>query len=145
MEQRLREWLSNNWPNLKSIPCALLIILFYACRQDPSTIVLWEVLPSIWLGWIQRLRAKHWIIPQYSYGRARRIRSPKGDRNPTGSPTETTNLDPWELSETDSIHRLDWGLPHMCNRYAAQSSCGSWTSGVEAIPKAVDCQWNTFP
>jgi hypothetical protein len=33
---------------------------------------------------------------------AKRIEVPEGDRNPIGRPTETTNLDPWELSETES-------------------------------------------
>ena len=36
------------------------------------------------------------------YGRFReRIDSPEGDRNSTGRPTESTNLDPWGLSETE--------------------------------------------
>lgn len=30
-----------------------------------------------------------------------RIEGPEGDRNATGRPTVSTNLDPWELSETE--------------------------------------------
>jgi hypothetical protein len=42
--------------------------------------------------------AKHWIV-WISYGRVgERFESPEGDRNSTGRLTESTNLDPWELS-----------------------------------------------
>ena len=42
----------------------------------------------------------------------------KGDRNSTGRPTESTNLDPWGFQRLNhqpkNIHRLDLGLPtHM--------------------------------
>ena len=38
-----------------------------------------------------------------SYGRVRGwIGGPEGDRNPTGGQTESTNLDLWELSETET-------------------------------------------
>ena len=30
-----------------------------------------------------------------------RIKDPEGNRNSTGRPTESTNLDPWGLSETE--------------------------------------------
>jgi hypothetical protein len=30
-----------------------------------------------------------------------RIENPEGDRNSTGRPTKSTNLDPWGLSETE--------------------------------------------
>jgi len=51
-----------------------------------------------------------------SYGRiGGRIVGPEGDRNSTGRPTETTNLDPWGsqilIHEPKNIHRLDLGLP----------------------------------
>jgi hypothetical protein len=36
-----------------------------------------------------------------TYGKVRgRIDGPQGDGNPTGRPTVSTNLDPWELIET---------------------------------------------
>jgi hypothetical protein len=31
----------------------------------------------------------------------RRIEGPEQDRNSTGRPTESTNLNPWQLSETE--------------------------------------------
>jgi hypothetical protein len=47
IEQRQREWPTNNWTKLKPIhpmgknqSLTLLVILFYACRQEPSTPVL---------------------------------------------------------------------------------------------------------
>ena len=37
-----------------------------------------------------------------SYGRIEeRTVGPESDRNSTGRPTESTNLDPWRLSETE--------------------------------------------
>ena len=54
-----------------------------------------------------------------SYGRVGgRIEGPEGDRNSTGRPTESTNLDPWGSQRLNhqpkNIHRLDLGLPaHM--------------------------------
>jgi hypothetical protein len=69
-----------------------------------------------------------------SYGRGRgRIKGLRRDRNTIGRPTVSTNLDPWGLSESQpkNINRLDLGLPQLCNRYAASSSCGStknWSS-----------------
>jgi len=39
-----------------------------------------------------------------SYGRiGRRTEGPEGGRNPTGRSTESTNLDPWELSEMEPL------------------------------------------
>ena len=38
-----------------------------------------------------------------SYGRVgRRTEGPKGDRDSTGRPTVSTNLDPWGLPDTES-------------------------------------------
>jgi hypothetical protein len=50
-----------------------------------------------------------------------RIEGPEGKENSTGRlTTESINLDPWGLSETDqqtkNIHRLDQ-IPHMCGRF----------------------------
>lgn len=45
-----------------------------------------------------------------TYGRVgRMIEGPEGDGNSTGRSIESTNLDAWQLSESDSpsIHRLD--------------------------------------
>jgi len=40
--------------------------------------------------------AKQWMKLGETYGRGRgRIVGPKGNRNPTRKPTESTNLDPW--------------------------------------------------
>jgi hypothetical protein len=53
------------------------------------------------------------------YGRIRgRIAGPRGDRNSTGKPTESTNLDPWGSQNVNlqpkNICELDLGLfPHM--------------------------------
>ena len=72
---------------------------------------------------------------------------PEGDRNSTGRQIDSTNLDCWGSQRLNhqpkSIHGLHLGLPAH-SRCAAWSSCGSWTAGKGAIPKAVGCMWNTF-
>ena len=48
------------------------------------------------------LTVKHWAEVGGSYGRIRRrIEGLLGDGNPIGRPTVSTNLDPWELPETE--------------------------------------------
>jgi hypothetical protein len=72
-----------------------------------------------------------------SYGRiGRRVAGPKGDRNSTGRPTESTNLDPWGLSESEppnKEHRLDLGLPahmkQMCS-LAFMWVLNNWSRGL---------------
>jgi hypothetical protein len=45
---------------------------------------------------------KHWTEIWDTYERVGgRIEGPDGEGNPTGRPTESTNLDPLELSETE--------------------------------------------
>ena len=51
---------------------------------------------------MQILIAKHWTEVRDPYGRVRgRIEGAEGDGNPIGRPTVSTNLDPWELPETE--------------------------------------------
>jgi hypothetical protein len=64
---------------------------------------------------MQILTAKHWTEVGDPYGRAKgRIKGTKDDGNPTGRPTVSTNLDPWEFPETE--HRLVQGPQHICYR-----------------------------
>jgi len=43
-----------------------------------------------------------WTEIRDSYGRVGgRVKSPEEGRDSTGRPTDSTNLDPWELSETE--------------------------------------------
>jgi hypothetical protein len=45
---------------------------------------------------------------------------PQGDRNSTGRPTESTNLDPWGLSETElPTKELAWAGPRLSLSYVA--------------------------
>lgn len=49
--------------------------------------------------WI--LTAKHWTVVGDSFARVGEImESPEKDRNSTENVTLSTNLDPWQLSET---------------------------------------------
>jgi hypothetical protein len=151
MEQRLREWLTNNWPNLrpKHQSVTLLRILCYASTQEPCIIVHWDPPPSIWLKPMQRTTVKHWMDLGDSYGRVRgRIEGPEGDRKSTGRSTESTNLDPWGSQKLNYYPKSTQGsnlaFPLMCSKCAVWSSCGSQTTGVGAIPKAVACLWDIF-
>jgi hypothetical protein len=106
MEQRLREWPTNDWPNLRPF--------FHGQTPIPDTIndilLCWK--PSITVPFrdpTQKLTETHADTHSqtldgtwHSYGRVwKRIEGPEGDRNSTGKPTESTNLDTWELSETE--------------------------------------------
>jgi hypothetical protein len=73
------------------------MILSYACRQENSITILWETLPSSWLKQMQR-PTEH----GQSYGRVgERIEGPRGERDSTRRPSESTNLNHCELSETE--------------------------------------------
>ena len=63
--------------------------------------------PSSWLTQIQTPRAKQWMEPGDSCGRrGGETAGPKGERNSTGRPTESTNQDPWgsESEPTNQAH-----------------------------------------
>ena len=48
------------------------------------------------------MAAKHWTELVGPYGRVSgRFTGPDSDGNPTGKPTVSINLDPWELPETE--------------------------------------------
>jgi hypothetical protein len=64
---------------------------------------------------------KHWMEVRDPCGRVRRrIEGPQGDDNPTGILTVSTNLDPWELPETEPPTNGHPGAgprpPGRCNR-----------------------------
>jgi hypothetical protein len=62
------------------------MILCYSCRQEFGMALLGEDPPT----------TEQWMELGDSYGIIRgRIIGPEGDRNFTGRPTESTNLDPW--------------------------------------------------
>jgi hypothetical protein len=51
---------------------------------------------------MQTPTAKHWTEVRDSYGKVgKRIEGPKGNRNSKGKPTESNNLNSWELSEPE--------------------------------------------
>ena len=78
------------------------MMLYYACRQEPSISALWESPPRNRWKQMQRLTDNHWTELRNSYWRVReRIEDPEGERNSTRRPTESTTLDPWQLSETE--------------------------------------------
>jgi hypothetical protein len=46
--------------------------------------------------------AKHWMEVRYFYESVEgRVKRHEGDENPLGRATESTNLDPWQLLETE--------------------------------------------
>jgi hypothetical protein len=78
-----------------------------------------------------------------SYGRVgERIEGPEEDRNSTESPTESANLEPWELSEAKPpITEHTWAGPrppvHTYQMYISVSMWVPPTTGAGAIPKTV--------
>ena len=75
-----------------------------------------------------------------------RIKGPGRDRNPTGRPTESTNMVPWGLSETEPLtkehtragHRLS--CTHVVDVQLGLH-VGPPTAGAGAVPKSVACLW----
>jgi hypothetical protein len=65
----------------------------------------------------------------------RRTEASKEDRDFTGRPTGSTNLNPWGLLETEhqpkSKHRLDLGPPHMqqMSSLVFMISSNNWSRG----------------
>ena len=75
-----------------------------------------------------------------------RIVGLKRDRNSTGRPTESTNLDLWGSQKLNHqpkiIHGLDLGLPaHMWQIFSMVFMCvpNKWNKGIS---KAVSYMWN---
>lgn len=50
----------------------------------------------------------------------------EGDGNPTGKPTVSTNLDPWEIpeSEQSTKERTQAGLRRLTHMYQSTALCG---------------------
>jgi hypothetical protein len=58
---------------------------------------------------------------QELYGRVReRIGVPQGDGNPRGRPTVSTNLDPWELPNTEPNQKANMGWSNVLSTYLAE-------------------------
>jgi hypothetical protein len=59
-----------------------------------------------------------------------RIKGPNGDGNPIGGPTESTNLNIWGLSETETstkehmVFNKTQDPRHICSRYIAEPLYG---------------------
>jgi hypothetical protein len=123
---------------VKHQPLTLLVILL--CLLTGAWLS-WEAPPSSWLGQIQTPRAKQWMELGDAYGRTGgRTAGPEGDRNSTGRPTESTNLDPWDSQSLNqqpkNIHRLDLCLPahmqQMCSlvfMWVPNNLRGRWGGG----------------
>jgi hypothetical protein len=75
----------------------------------------------------------------------RKYYSPQEDRNATGRPTESINLDPWGSQSLDhqlkNISGLDLGPCIYVSNMQPGLHMGP---GVGAIPKAVACMWDMF-
>jgi hypothetical protein len=83
-----------------------------------------------------------------SYGRVGgRIEEPKGDRDSIGRPIESTNLDPWGLSEAKlPIKEHTWAGPTLAiHTYVPALQLGfqasPLTTEARAVPDSVTCQW----
>jgi hypothetical protein len=106
--------------------------LCYAYRQEPSIAILWESLPSSWLKEMQRYTAKYWMDVRVSYGRVEVSAWKLGDRNPIGRPTVLTNLEPWELSETEPPTKEHAGIGPRMHLILQKFDVPGW--GIPRVP-----------
>jgi len=124
MDQRLREWATNDCHRLRPISWARAnpwhYSLYLLCLQIgvSSMAVLWEAPPSSGLKQMQIPTDKHWSLGALMEVRGM-IEGPEGDRNPRGKLTESTNLDSWGSQRLNhqpkTICKLDLCLPHICS------------------------------
>ena len=104
-----------------------LVMIPASFQTGPAVTALWEALPSNRLKQMQIPTATHETEIRDSYGRAMgRIEGHERDGNPTGRPTESTNLDPGNSQslsdQPESIQELERRPRHVCNGQAAQPS-----------------------
>ena len=82
MEQKLKEWRTTS--QLETHPMGR----HHPLRSSTQQLTEQMQIPT----------ARYWTEVDDSWGRVgRRIEASAGDRNPTGRPTASPNLDPWEL------------------------------------------------
>jgi len=81
-----------------------------------------------------------------------RIEGPEGERNCIRRRTESTNLNPWEVSETEPpTKEHTWAGPRPPPLFTFVADVqlslhvGPQPMGAVAVPKAVACLWNPFP
>ena len=109
-------------------------MLCYACREESSMAVFWEDLPSSWLKQI------HWTELWNSYGRVGgRVCTPLEDQ-------QSTNLDPWGLSEIKPPIKghMDLVPHHIYSRCVDWSSWGPTLTGVGCIHDCIAGLWIHF-
>lgn len=86
----------------------------FSCKmpsEKTAMLVLWKTLPSSWLRQIQSPTVKQVMVLGNSYGRIRGRIIPKGNRNSTDRPTESTNLDLETLRDWTTNQRAHSGWP----------------------------------
>jgi hypothetical protein len=139
MDQRLREW-----PTLRLILWARTNHYWYSGILADRSMCSSERLNLLTESrQIQTPTAKQSTELGYSYERiGGRITGSVGDRNSTGRPAESTNLDPWGfqrlIHQAKNIYRLDLGIHTHISHCAAWSPCGSWKTipRVGGYPKS---------
>jgi hypothetical protein len=100
----------------------LLMIFFYACIQETSITVLWEALPSSRLKHADTY-SHRWRLGTFIEELREGLKdlmemgAPQGDQQSqqTWTPGGSQSLS----HQTNDIHRLEHGPPHMCSRQAA--------------------------
>jgi hypothetical protein len=128
------------YPMSKHQSLRLLIILWDACRLEPSITVLWEALPSSRL-----VRCRYpqlnsgWRLGTLMEELGEGWKGLKGMRTPQeDQPCQLT----WTLGAlrtTKKRAHTGRGPLHICSRYAGQSPCGPQTTGAKALSIAVAC------
>jgi hypothetical protein len=131
-EGTTNQWLSQleTYIMWESQPLTLLMILCYACRQEPSMTVFWEASSRSWWRQMQRPTAKHQSEPGESCGRVGdRSEQVRGVKDMRRRCTESTNLVPWGLTEIlghqpRNMQELDLDPLQICSKCTDWFSCG---------------------
>jgi hypothetical protein len=148
MEQRLKEWPTNNWPNLKSIPCASTNsghCQWYSLMLEDRS--------------LEQLSSKR-LYPEADWNRCRsgtlREELEEGLRalkqRWTLQEDQQSQLT-WTIGSSQRLshqpkntHRLELGPQHICSRHAVQAlhapPSRNWSGGS---PKCCSLLWYPFP
>jgi hypothetical protein len=138
-EETANQWL----PQVETHPMwqSQLLILWYACRQEPSIIASLGASAAA-DGCIcrdpQPTSGRAWVVLWQSEGI--KVSKWEGVKDSTRRPTVSNNLGPWGLTEPQpppgSMEEIDLDLLHICNKCAAWSSCGcpnKWSRGYLSL------------
>jgi hypothetical protein len=151
------DWKANPWPTKSGIhpmhahqTIILLLMPYWACKQDLSTVALWEYhATNSWLRQEQILTANHLIEVRDYCGNVRgRAEGAEGYCNPIRRTTVSTNQDAMSSQrgshQARKVHGLVHGTVHICRgRLSCLPSVGEDVLNPEETwcPSKKGCCW----